>query len=146
MNSRLHSSAWPIEGASHDDVSREALYTNRYIESFLDGHNQTFLVASKGMGKTLLLRSKKKALEESREGYLIIPRNQEYDDPSLNISLNTKSSFGMLFGKYQLCAQSCPIKISADQHRAVRLLRTSYPVSQVNLKRCRRPHFATISF
>jgi hypothetical protein len=90
MNSRLHSSAWPIEGASHDDVSREALYTNRYIESFLDGHNQTFLVASKGMGKTLLLRSKKKALEESREGYLIIPRNQEYDDPSLNISLNTK--------------------------------------------------------
>lgn len=74
---------WPIDGHSHHDVSRDAIYTNVQVNSFLDSDRVTVLIASKGMGKTLLLRTKKKLLEDSHVGALAIPRNQEYDEPVL---------------------------------------------------------------
>lgn len=76
-------SYWPIEGAAHDDVSRGAIYVDSNIASFLDYDRQPIIIASKGMGKTLLLRSKKKVLEDRREGKLIIPRGLEYDEPKI---------------------------------------------------------------
>ena len=75
---------WPIDGTKHHDVSRESLYTNTKIDNFLDNDSNTLLIAAKGMGKTLLLRAKKKLLEDDPEGILIIPRNAQYDDPQLH--------------------------------------------------------------
>jgi hypothetical protein len=81
---------WPIEGASHYDVSREAIYVDDNIATFLDTDKQPILIASKGMGKTLLMRSKKKILEEHRDGHLIIPRGQEYDEPRIYGDISRK--------------------------------------------------------
>lgn len=75
---------WPIDGTKHHDVSRSSLYTNTPIDRFLDGDSKTLIVAAKGMGKTLLLRAKKKILEDDSEGTLIIPRNSQYDEPQLH--------------------------------------------------------------
>jgi hypothetical protein len=82
---------WPIEGGSHHDVSREAIYVDENIARFLDTDRQTILIASKGMGKTLLMRSKKKVLADRRDGHLIIPgRDQEYDEPRIHSDLSRK--------------------------------------------------------
>ena len=72
---------WPIDGTKHHEVGRASLYTNYAIERFLNGDQHTTLIATKGMGKTLLLRAKKKILETDPEGVLIIPRDAEYDEP-----------------------------------------------------------------
>lgn len=84
---------WPIDGSKHHDVSRSSLYANRRVNRFLDGDQHTLLVAAKGMGKTLLLRAKKRMLEDDPEGLLIIPRNAEYDDPQLHGTL-ASSGYG----------------------------------------------------
>ncbi|MCB1876106.1 MAG: toll/interleukin-1 receptor domain-containing protein [Chromatiales bacterium] len=81
---------WPTEGAQHHNLSRNVIYMDRRIRSFLDGDQYTLVVASKGMGKTLLLRAKKNLLEEDPEGILIIPRNIEYDEPDLRGTLPSK--------------------------------------------------------
>ncbi len=81
---------WPTEGSQHHDLSRDVIYMDKQIQSFLDGDQYTLVIASKGMGKTLLLRAKKHLLEESEEGLLIIPRNIEYDEPDLRGTLPSK--------------------------------------------------------
>ena len=78
---------WPIEGSQHHNVSRDVIYSDARIARFLDSNHFTLVVASKGMGKTLLLRTKKKALEEDPSGILLIPRNAEYDEPKLRGTL-----------------------------------------------------------
>jgi hypothetical protein len=72
---------WPTEGADHHDISPDALYQDKQIKHFLSGNQRTFLIASKGMGKTLLLRAKKKLLEEDADGSLVIPSRGEADIP-----------------------------------------------------------------
>ena len=75
---------WPIEGNAHEDVSKDAIYIDDNIETFLSSDRKPILIASKGMGKTLLLRSKKKIVEDRKDGQLIIPKNQEYDEPKIS--------------------------------------------------------------
>lgn len=75
---------WPTDGTKHHNVNRSSFYTNKKIDIFLDKDLQTLIIAAKGMGKTLLLRAKKKLLEDDHEGTLIIPRNEEYDEPQLH--------------------------------------------------------------
>lgn len=89
MRSRDNRVLWPIDGPDHDDVSRDAIFENGDIRDFLDNDRQTILVASKGMGKTLLLRAKKKALEDANTGQIIIPRGDEYDLPEIHGDIPT---------------------------------------------------------
>lgn len=77
-----HDEDWPIDGKDHKNVSYNSLYENDAI-STLFKTDRSILIASKGMGKTLLLRSKKFDLESSVSGHNIIPRNQEADIPQL---------------------------------------------------------------
>ena len=79
---------WPIEGSLHPDVRPTAIYVDERIRTFLEADRLSFLIASKGMGKTLLLRSKKYHLNQYRsEGQLLIPRDSEYDEPALGAGL-----------------------------------------------------------
>ena len=80
----IQKETWPNDGTLHHDVSREALYKNSMVDVFLTKDRRTILISSKGMGKTLLLRAKKKILEETSSGHQIIPRNLEYDEPRYN--------------------------------------------------------------
>ncbi|MGE0826420.1 MAG: hypothetical protein AB7G75_29970 [Candidatus Binatia bacterium] len=96
--SRAREDCWPIDGTHHHDVDPAAIYQDKHIKEFFANNTKTLLVACKGMGKTLLLRSKKKTLEEEgAEGVLIIPRNREYDEPRLRGSYNPKGMSGLLF-------------------------------------------------
>lgn len=74
---------WPIDGTQHHEISREKLFTNSNIEDFLDNESLRIIVATKGMGKTLLLRTKKKILDANEDGTTVIPQNLEYDLPKL---------------------------------------------------------------
>lgn len=73
---------WVTEG---DEVNfekiEELIYRNTSVNDFLESDNKKFIVASKGVGKTLLLRLKRKYLE-NRYGAsaLFIPSNAPYLD------------------------------------------------------------------
>lgn len=76
---------WPSDGHEHHEVSRSSIYENKKIQNFLDGNSVTLLVASKGMGKTLLMRVKKKLVMSSKEGIIVIPSiDNECDEPRLH--------------------------------------------------------------
>ena len=83
MKTQGEKTYWPIEGAAHDNVGRDSIYINHKVKTFLDLEKEPIIIASKGMGKTLLLRSKKKILEDRCDGQIIIPRDQEYDEPKI---------------------------------------------------------------
>ena len=76
---------WPIDGHDHHFIERSNIYENAKIRAFLDGTNITLLIASKGMGKTLLMRVKKKLMMDSKSGALLIPATDaEFDEPKLH--------------------------------------------------------------
>ncbi|HLH89991.1 MAG TPA: toll/interleukin-1 receptor domain-containing protein [Xanthobacteraceae bacterium] len=86
------------EGASHwitdaqfaKDIDEEGLLvSNQRIKRFLAGHSydQFIIVASKGMGKTLLLRHKRKLIEKENKSILLIPRDATSDYVSLPATL-----------------------------------------------------------
>lgn len=82
---KQHSDLWPSDGHEHHEISRDSIYENKKIRAFLEGNTITLLVASKGMGKTLLMRVKKKLAVDSREGITIIPSTDtEFDEPKLH--------------------------------------------------------------
>ena len=85
---------WPTEGSQHHRISRDAIYQNSQIESFLDNDQSMLVIAAKGMGKTLILRIKKKLLEEGADGQLIIPRHTEFDEPQFTGDLPVTSLAG----------------------------------------------------
>jgi hypothetical protein len=53
------------------------------IDRFLNSSDHSILVATKGMGKTLLMRTKRKVLKDASVGNHFIPRELEYDEPQL---------------------------------------------------------------
>lgn len=72
---------WNTDAQFADVIDQRFLGTNTQIESFLDGGTTSkfIVIASKGMGKTLLLRHKRKKLEEGYKDYFLIPRNGTAD-------------------------------------------------------------------
>lgn len=72
---------WNTDAQFAKIVDERFLGTNIQIDSFLsNGVTGKFIVvASKGMGKTLLLRHKRKQLEINHKDYFIIPRNGTAD-------------------------------------------------------------------
>lgn len=73
-------SAWPTTGEQQAIVSGDAIFITPEIRDFIKNDRTFILVASKGMGKTLLLRYKKQLIEkERRTGQLIIPANTPLD-------------------------------------------------------------------
>jgi hypothetical protein len=51
---------WPVEGKEHIVINKTDIFRNGIIDDFLENENTSFIIASKGMGKTLLMRFKKK--------------------------------------------------------------------------------------
>jgi hypothetical protein len=58
---------WVTEAERFHQIPEEILYINNAIRAFLEGDRIFFLIASKGMGKTLLLRCKRKRLEAEKQ-------------------------------------------------------------------------------
>jgi TIR domain len=89
-----HSSAiWPTSGESFD-VGRDDVYLNRKISKFFETDDLFFLVAAKGMGKTILLKRKRQQIQSRSPvgsesgGRLILPANSELDYITMPPSLS----------------------------------------------------------
>lgn len=72
---------WITDAQLAHDISAIHLHQNADIEAFLDRGNQTktIIVASKGMGKTLVMRHKRDLLQRLEDGILLIPRDEQSD-------------------------------------------------------------------
>jgi len=79
---------WNTDAQLADSIDERFLATNPQIDNFLsDGvHGKFLLVAAKGMGKTLLLRHKRKQIEQTRKDYFLVPRNATADYVNLPAS------------------------------------------------------------
>lgn len=71
--------SWNTDAQFIDEINPELIWTNGAINSFLRGNERFIIVAAKGMGKTLLMRHKRKLLEGAHDGSLSIPRNKMSD-------------------------------------------------------------------
>lgn len=80
MISRGGLMAWVTEG-QHHDLEKSNIFINSSIENFLNSKDVLFLIASKGMGKTMLLRYKKHLVnsEWEKNGITILPENETVD-------------------------------------------------------------------
>jgi len=91
---------WPTDGHNHHVITRDAIYENGKIASFLDSNRINLVIASKGMGKTLLMRVKKKEIIDSNDDALLIPKNDdEFDEPRLRGSFPQSGFTSMHFWK-----------------------------------------------
>jgi hypothetical protein len=72
---------WNIDAQFAKSIDSGSLFENGKIAEFLgtSSYNQFIIVASKGMGKTLLLRHKRKLIEDEKSGFVLIPKNEMAD-------------------------------------------------------------------
>jgi TIR domain len=71
--------SWSTEGEFAADY-RELIFTNPAIEDFLNGQSKFILVASKGMGKTLLMRLKRDRVHNGNPSIIMIPQHDQQAD------------------------------------------------------------------
>jgi hypothetical protein len=72
--------SWSTEGEFADDNYTDLIFTNPAIESFLSGNSQFIIVASKGMGKTLLMRLKRDRVHATNPSIILIPQHGQQSD------------------------------------------------------------------
>ena len=72
---------WNTDAQFAEAIDNNYLYKNTKISEFLSpkSYDQFIVVASKGMGKTLLLRHKRKIIENEKKGFILIPKNRTAD-------------------------------------------------------------------
>lgn len=73
---------WTVDAQDASSIDDDLFYKTTWIESFLSPDSTKFLlVASKGFGKTLLLRAKRERFEKHRRGIRLLPENELVDKP-----------------------------------------------------------------
>jgi hypothetical protein len=85
-------SNWAVDGQFADENYQDLIFINSPIEKFLSSHTQFIVVASKGMGKTLLMRLKRDKVQAERPGIVVIP----HDSPSDYVNLTGTYEKGIL--------------------------------------------------
>lgn len=74
------------------------IYKNTSVSEFLEYKNKLCVIATKGYGKTLLLKYKRHKLLNMKKGYNFIPVNNDIDTLSLSTNL-TKGKYNLLESK-----------------------------------------------
>ena len=77
---------WNTDAQFATELDRKFISTNPKIETYLNGYTKFILVASKGMGKTLLMRLRRELIERNDPSILLIPQNETSDYVSLPAS------------------------------------------------------------
>ena len=83
---------WAVDGQFVHDNYQDLIFKNAAIEKFLNDHGQFIIVASKGMGKTLLMRLKRDRIQAENPSILLIPQ----DSPSDYVNLTGTYEKGIL--------------------------------------------------
>lgn len=101
-----HQDWWPSDGHDHRDVTLNSIYLNDKITRFLESERISLIIASKGMGKTLLIRVKHHLLRNENSAgepdsrLEIIPAdNKEFDEPQIKTALSRTGFSDLLMWK-----------------------------------------------
>ena len=88
---------WITDAERHSQLSEQNVYVTRSIEAFLSDERLFWIVASKGMGKTLLLRYKRAKMEAEAagSGIVILPHLKPLDYVRLPTSLPNDSTHSL---------------------------------------------------
>lgn len=70
---------WFTDAQLAGEAYKEIAFRNRRIDHFLDTHDRFLIVASKGMGKTLLLRLKRDRVYRENKSFILIPKDSQSD-------------------------------------------------------------------
>ena len=88
---------WTVDAQDVNSISEDLLYETPRIEHFLLSDSVKFLVvATKGFGKTLLLRAKRLRLEEQQRGILLLPESSMVDKPLGFVPIFSRHDIGRL--------------------------------------------------
>lgn len=79
---------WPSDGENYD--VDDNVFFNQSIRDFVESDAKTFIISPKGMGKTLLLKKKRKFVDVKKSGVFIIPENTLADYVSFPASVSDK--------------------------------------------------------
>jgi hypothetical protein len=79
---------WITDAEHLGDLTEKNIYKNTAMNSFLDNGRIFCLIASKGMGKTLLLRLKRQRISDYNNPGLILPTNKPLDMVKWSVDLN----------------------------------------------------------
>lgn len=110
MNSENRTN-WPTSGEHQDVLSDKSVLVNDDIRTFLNYDRKFIVVASKGMGKTLLLRYKRKLLElGNKQGQTIVPSDKQLDYVALPPNLS--QDFIKVFEDYRFWEDLWEISIA----------------------------------
>jgi len=132
---------WDTDAEFASSIEESDVFKNKRISSFLEHSDRFLIVASKGMGKTLLLRLKRKLIEETEHGVLTVPRNKSADYIKLprNIGKGLKETMrdtGFWLDIWQLA-----ISVSMLLHFRHSLTPDEIDYSERELKRIKLPEF-----
>jgi len=83
-----------------EDISRGLIAETNEIQEFLYHHRHHFVVATKGLGKSLLLLLKR---SECQGRCIIIPQGTLLDVPELAFTNLTRETFSLLFDEEKMC-------------------------------------------
>ncbi len=73
---------WTVDAQDANVIDDALFYQTSWIVDFLSADCTKFLlVATKGFGKTLLLRAKRERLQRQQPGTLLLPENAMVDKP-----------------------------------------------------------------
>lgn len=88
---------WTVDAQDANSIDDDLFYRTSWIDSFLSPDSSKFLlVASKGFGKTLLLRAKRERLEKHRRGMLLLPEHAMIDKPLGVVPVYSKDDIGRI--------------------------------------------------
>jgi len=81
-------SKWITEGSEISDFVKygNLIYRNKIVETFLNDSQKYFIIAGKGIGKTILLKYKRYLLEKKANGVRFLPADRPYIDFVNNLS------------------------------------------------------------
>jgi hypothetical protein len=95
------SSKWIVEGSKINDFSM--IYVNGIIKTFLTDPQKNFIIAGKGIGKTVLLNYKRSLMEKKTSGVLILPSTRPFVDFVNNLSQTLSSNKIEPFSRIEFC-------------------------------------------
>ena len=83
---------WVSDAEKLGELHLSYVAKNKDISDFLERRNfdKHIIVSSKGMGKTLMLRLKREQVSQSKEGFFIVPQNEQNDYVNLPSSPNVE--------------------------------------------------------
>lgn len=131
--------SWNTDAQFATEIDRDYVFVNKRINLFLSDYDQFLLVASKGMGKTLLMRHRRNLIEEGEPSIVLIPQNDTSDYVTLPASPQKALIAGLRDERFWEDLWKLAISISALLHFPHRITDQECEVIEQELNRAFLP-------